>query len=278
MGDISDLTITNDSPTPSEDLSPISYLAKPSGVCSVEEESIHSGNPRGSFSEIADVKTYVSRPPDKTANGYVLFFFPDVWGMYPNSLLIMDGFADAGYLVLGIDYFRGDGIWKHRTHSRDAETNAGFDYESWTQKHMTFADDVVPKWVKAAKGEYAQKGTSFACVGYSFGARYVCDLLSTSTCTAGAIAHPSFLQQHHFANLQAPLFMSCAESDQTFDDEARNLAVSIMKGGKKEFQLQLFSGVEHGFALRGDMENKYERWVKESSLRGVVEWFDFWLG
>jgi hypothetical protein len=27
--------------------------------------------------------------------------------MFPNGLLVMDAFADAGYLVLGLDYFRG---------------------------------------------------------------------------------------------------------------------------------------------------------------------------
>jgi hypothetical protein len=25
------------------------------------------------------------------------------------------------------------------------------------------------------------------------------------------------------------------------------------------------------------MEEPYERWVKEQSLKGIVEWFDFWL-
>jgi hypothetical protein len=34
-------------------------------------------------------------------------YFPDVFGFFPNGLLVMDGFADAGYTVLGLDYFRG---------------------------------------------------------------------------------------------------------------------------------------------------------------------------
>jgi hypothetical protein len=34
-------------------------------------------------------------------------YFPDVWGFFTNGFLVMDGFADAGYLTLGLDYFRG---------------------------------------------------------------------------------------------------------------------------------------------------------------------------
>lgn len=46
---------------------------------------------------------------------------------------------------------------------------------------------------------------------------------------------------------------------------------------KKQYQVQLFQGVEHGFALRGNMENPYERYCKEQSLKGIIEWCDFWL-
>lgn len=36
-----------------------------------------------------------------------MLYFPDVWGFFNNGFLIMDGFADAGFLTLGLDYFRG---------------------------------------------------------------------------------------------------------------------------------------------------------------------------
>ena len=32
-----------------------------------------------------------------------------------------------------------------------------------------------------------------------------------------------------------------------------------MQAEKKQFQVQLFQGVEHGFALRADLNNAYER-------------------
>lgn len=82
------------------------YLARPSGTCCLKG-TLHEGEARGTWEIIADVETYVSMPQEGKANGNVLLYFPDVWGMFPNGLLVMDAFADAGYAVLGLDYFRG---------------------------------------------------------------------------------------------------------------------------------------------------------------------------
>lgn len=81
------------------------YIAKPSADCCLKG-SIHKGEPRGLFETVHGVETYISSPQGKS-NGNTLLYFPDVWGFFSNGFLIMDGFADAGYLVLGLDYFRG---------------------------------------------------------------------------------------------------------------------------------------------------------------------------
>jgi dienelactone hydrolase len=83
-------------------------LAKPSGLCCLQGV-IHTGEPRGKFENVADVETYIVHPKSRTSNGHILLYFADVWGMFNNGLLIMDGFAEAGYTVLGLDYFRGVG-------------------------------------------------------------------------------------------------------------------------------------------------------------------------
>ena len=65
-------------------------------------------------------------------------------------------------------------------------------------------------------------------------------------CEVGAFAHPAFLKNHHFENIERPLFFSCAEHDFTFETDARNKALEILREAKKPYHLQLFSGVEHG--------------------------------
>ena len=69
--------------------------------------SIHGGESRGRFETVSGMNTYITSPRQGTANGNIVLYFPDVWGFFPNGFLIMDGFADAGYQVLGPDYFRG---------------------------------------------------------------------------------------------------------------------------------------------------------------------------
>lgn len=207
-----------------------------------------------------------------------------VWGMFNNGLLVMDAFADAGYLTVGLDYFRGDPVYKHRKDRNDTQTDPGFDFEAWKEKHAAFAQENVPTWIEAIKKEFGKESTNYVCVGYCFGAPYVCESLASSgsstqpACSAGAFAHPAFLKEHHFRNLQSPLFLSCAETDHTFGTEARNKAIDMLQEDKKDYQLQLFAKVEHGFALRCDLNNPYERMVKEQSLKSIVGWFDFWLG
>jgi len=53
--------------------------------------------------------------------------------------------------------------------------------------------------------------------------------------------------------------LSCSEIDHTFDTQSRRRAIDILREIKTPYQVQLFSGVEHGFALRGNMENPWER-------------------
>ena len=103
--------------------------------------------------------------------------------MFKNGFLIMDGFVDRGYTVLGLDYFRGvsfeinficlhqslsifqDPVWKHRKSRTDTTTEPGFDYEAWKKKHQDFCVNAVPAWNKAVKEKYGKPGTKYACVG-----------------------------------------------------------------------------------------------------------------
>ena len=95
-----------------------------------------------------------------------------------------------------------DPVWKHRKNRHD-RTNPDFDYEAWKRKHTAFADEAVPKWVAAVEARYKDGKAKFACVGYCFGAPYVCLELAKGTVTAGAFAHPAFLKEHHFKNIES---------------------------------------------------------------------------
>ncbi|KAK0610603.1 Alpha/Beta hydrolase protein [Bombardia bombarda] len=251
------------------------YLAKPPSACCFAG-TIHKGTPRGNVEEILNVPTYVVKPSEEKANGHVVLYFPDVWGISNNACLLLDGFADAGYLALGMDYFRGDPISKYRL-SKNDPLPEGFDQAAWRTKHVAFATENVPKWAAAVREKFGSDKTKYVCVGYCFGAPYVCQMLATDEVSAGAFAHPTLLREEHFTSVKHPLLLSCAEHDHAFDTEARRKAIDILQREKKVYHLQLFYGVSHGFASKGDPDNPYQRWCKEQSLRGIIDWFDLWL-
>lgn len=183
------------------------YLAQPPGPC-CWLGTIHHGSPRGAVETILDVPTYLARPAADRANGHVVLYFPDVWGLSTNAMLLMDGFADAGFLALGMDYFRGDPISKYRQSKSDPFPE-GFDHAAWRAKHWTFATENVPKWTAAVKAKFGTDGnTRYACTGYCFGAPFVCDLLAKEdVVSAGAFAHPTALKEEHFANVKRMFFV-----------------------------------------------------------------------
>lgn len=53
------------------------------------------------------------------------------------------------------------------------------------------------------KSGYGKPETKYACVGYCFGAPYVCDQLAGDIVSAGAFAHPAFLKEHHFSQIKS---------------------------------------------------------------------------
>lgn len=139
-------------------------------------------------------------------------------------------------------------------------------------------DSVCLCWVRSARSLSHRRLRLTSWSSYCFGAPYVCnELAAGGSCVAGAFAHPAFLKEHHFKNLKgkqatvanasyhltharpAPLYLSCSEIDHTFDTPSRRKALDILQEGKHPYHLQLFSGVEHGFALRGNTNDPYQR-------------------
>src|ERR1700712_2283886 len=82
-----------------------SYLAIPPGDHCLSG-NIHTGETRGKIETIEGAPTYITSPQHGNAQSNILFYYPDVHGFYNNAMLLMDAFADAGYSVFGIDYFR----------------------------------------------------------------------------------------------------------------------------------------------------------------------------
>jgi len=253
-------------------------LAAPSGECCLKTVQ-HKGTASGTSETIFNINTYVTGIKSGVTDR-ILLYFADVFGpFYINGQLVADYFASRGWLVLAPDYFSGDPVWLHRAApGMRAETEEGWDFEAWKDKHMSFAVKNIPGWVDAVKAKYGGPNTTYVTVGYCFGAPFVLTECAKDTVSAGAVAHPAFLNESNIQTSKKPIFFSCSEVDHTFPAESRHKTEKILVDNKQTYHFQLFSGVAHGFALRGNMDVENERWAKEQSARSIGDWFDRFSG
>ncbi|GJJ11545.1 hypothetical protein Clacol_005779 [Clathrus columnatus] len=210
---------------------------------------LHEGTPSGETTQLAGLNTYIARPKEPTNK--IVLFFSDVYGpFFINNSLLIDWFASQGYLVVAVDYFEGDPI--HLARERE-----GFNLDEWIGIKHPRATLITPTWIDAVMSTF----------GYCFGASFVMDICAADKVKAGAFAHPALLNENHFENIKlsnaSPRAPSekIIETDFTFPSEARHRSEVILAEIKATYHYQLFSGVQHGFALRGDMNVENERIV-----------------
>jgi len=243
-------------------------LAGPPTSCCVSGVK-HTGTPVGRVEPFGGLDTYISEPPSgATSDGAhkkVLLFLPDVFGpLHINNKLLQDYFDSCGFIVLGPDYFFG-------TYYQDLPEDS--DRMAWINGALAPAMAAFPKWFDTVKAKYGTETTKYTAVGYCFGAPFVLNLAAEGSIVAGAIAHPVFLEESHFEKVTRPILLSCPEEDWSFSTESRRRAEDILVRNKSTYYIQVFSGVSHGFALRGNMDVPHERFAKEESARGIKEWF-----
>ena len=62
-----------------------------------------------------------------------------------------------------------------------------------------------------------------------------------------------------------------------FNTEKRRESEDILDKLEIPYQINLFSDVEHGFAVRCDMDKSRQRFAKEQAFAQAVAWFDQYL-
>jgi dienelactone hydrolase len=94
---------------------------------------------------------------------------------------------------------------------------------------------------------------------------------------AGFVAHPSFVDEEELAAITKPLSIAAAQTDSIFTSEKRYRSEEILNATGLPYQINLFSGVAHGFAVRCDLKQENQRFAKEQALLQAIAWFDHYL-
>lgn len=234
------------------------------------EGHLHEGTPKGEITTFAGVESYVS-PSATGSTSKVLFYLTDIIGhKLINAQLLADCFAAHGYHVVMPDLFRGD-PWLMDASVRPPTLTL----QQWLQSHqLSQVEPVVLNVLGGIKTEL--KPDKIVAVGYCFGAKYVTRLLAKDI-DVGFVAHPSLIELEELANIKAPLAIAAAETDNIFTTEQRHEVEAELKKMGATYQINLYGGVEHGFAVRGDMSRRWMKRAKEQAFAMAIEWFQFHL-
>ncbi|KAJ5976228.1 hypothetical protein N7481_009935 [Penicillium waksmanii] len=216
-----------------------------------------------------ELNTYITYPKDKSADKAVLFL-TDIFGIFPNAQLLADEFANNGFLTVIPDLFEGDQI-----SVKDMESGKA-DLPAWLPKHQPGnIDPIIEKTIKYMRETLNVK--KIAAVGYCFGGKYVTRYLKPGQIDVGYSAHPSFVTHEELGAIKGPFSIAAAETDSIFTTQLRHESEETLIKAGQPWQINLFSGVAHGFAVRGDLNDKTQKWAKEQAFCQAVVWFNQYL-
>lgn len=239
-----------------------------------------SGAPSGKEFTHNNVTYYLSKPSSdnprtKARSDAAVLFLTDVFGIQlPENKRLIDSFARAGYLTLGPDLFQGS--------PAPADINVpGFNTSEFLARHTPAVTDPI---VAAAIGylKTQLKITKVGVTGYCFGGRYAFRFVgeedpAQGRADVGFAAHPSLLGDDEIRAVAKPVAVAAAETDSLLNATARSNLEVLLKETGERYQVNLYSGTQHGFAVRANLTNPAERYGKEEAFVQAVRWFDTFL-
>jgi dienelactone hydrolase len=151
--------------------------------------------------------------------------------------------------------------------------------EKWKKGYEPeFTDPIIEKVVQYIYSTYGNK-VNIGGVGYCFGGRYIIRLMGSGVIDVGVVNHPSFFTMEEVGKLGMgkELALYAAERDNILPAEKRREMEDLLTRNGVTWMSTVFSGTEHGFSVRGDLNVKEVRLAKEKAFKGAIQWFNDWL-
>lgn len=188
--------------------------------------------------------------------------------------MLADSFARAGYLTIAPDLFSGS--------PAPGDINVpGFNTTEFLSLHGTNqTDPIIASTISYLRSSL--KVTRIGAVGYCFGGKYAFRFLDSSRpaeerVDAAFTAHPSMLEDEEILAIEGPVSVAQAENDELLGPERRSEIEKLLKDTGREYGVSLYSGTNHGFAVRANVSDREQRFGKEGAFLQAVRWFGEFL-
>ncbi|KAF2845023.1 alpha/beta-hydrolase [Plenodomus tracheiphilus IPT5] len=236
-----------------------------------------AGTPIGHESRLAGNPTYVTGSNTDIA---VLYVHDALGWKFGNARLLADHFAKEANLTVYLpDFFNGEildtaALLESRWQDVDM---AGFT----ARNSRPIREPEIFASVAALRSQGYSK---IGAVGYCYGGWGVLRLASSidgapPLVDAAVVAHPSWLTNEDFDNIQVPTMILAPEIDSQFPDDMKMHAFRKLVVEKKAVPLEYahFPCVSHGCMTKGDEEVEGERAAMIKGKDKAVGWFEEWL-
>jgi len=207
-----------------------------------------------------------------------VLFIPDVFGIHlVNTQLLADHYAkEANVIVYVPHFFVTDPV------PIDLLKNpALLQTYDWPKFMGANSKDLVyPRITNFVKHLKEKEGvTKLGAIGFCYGAWATLQLSRDNLVDAAAVAHPTLVNvPEDIENIKHPSLFLCAETDQMFPAETREKAKEILdKKSQIPYKLKVYPGTQHGFSLRGDVEDPLVRAAADDAASEAVQFFNTYL-
>lgn len=92
-----------------------------------------------------------------------------------------------------------------------------------------------------------------------------------------ATAHPTWLTEEEMQNVAVPVQIQAPEFDSQFTPTLKEAANRIIPTLGVPYEYLYFPGVEHSFAIKGDMGDAKTERAARRAMEAAVYWFKHWL-
>ncbi|CAP68361.1 uncharacterized protein PODANS_7_3300, partial [Podospora anserina S mat+] len=214
-------------------------------------------------------------PRTKPRSQSAFLLLTDVFGLnLLQNKLLADSFARAGYLTLVPDLFAGSPA----PSDINDPASANFSIPAFLAAHQPpVTDPIIASAISHLRGSL--NISSIAAAGYCFGGRYALRVVNPSPGGADVAfaAHPSLLTDEEISGVEKPVSVAAADRDELLTAARRAEVEGLLLGAGGRYQVGVYGGTPHGFAVRANYSVESERFGKEGAFLQAVGWFDEFL-
>jgi len=246
----------------------------------------HTGTPTGTVEKIAGLDVYVAKSSNGSKAKSVVFI-ADIFGWHlTNTRLLADEYAKSGLYVYVPDFLDGDPVDEKflstlvptAEDQENPPANPGpkTDLGTWIGGH---GDDVtrprVDAFVDAVRKDLPEGG-KLGAVGFCFGARYA-TLIGSKDATVDAVVvnHPSLITPEEIGAATVPYLVNIGDKDNFFPvEQITQVKEQLGKNKDLVWDVQVYPRAAHGFAVRGDISQEYQKVNRDKALHNTTAWFN----